>query len=166
MIIVPLTTIVLICATRMTSCLSCIFFRVAQVPLILLLLVIFLFTTFLFTYVCFSSEILGCLYIFSHFLTTYVLFCIYDFFLTYVLLHVIFISLFYFFKIARFLLITSTAINTKLTCIITDFTIIFWLAKFLSANINTKLTCIHNSFTTYFTSAPNNDITRRVVMFP
>ena len=93
--------------------------------------------------------------------------CIFSYFWTYVCLHVIFLSLFSLFKINRFLLIISTVINTKLTCIITDFTIIILLiAKILLANININLTCFENAFTIYLTSAPNNDITRRVVMFP
>ena len=79
----------------------------------------------------------------------------------------IFQSLFSFFQIIRFLLITSTTINTKLTCTTTYFIIIFRLiTKILLVSINLKLTCINNVFTIYFTSIPNNDITHRVVIFP
>ena len=107
---------------------------------------------------------------FGLFWTIYMTFfcvCTFSCFWTYVWLHVFFVSLFSFYKIIRFLLITSTAINTKLTCIITDFTVIILLiAKILLANIDINLTCFDNAFTIYLTSAPNNDITRRVVMFP
>ena len=91
--------------------------------------------------------------------------CIFSYFWTYVWLYVFFLSLYSF--LTRFLLITSTMTNTKITFIITDFTIIIWLiAKFLLENYNIKLTCFYNAFTFYLTSIPNNDITHRVVMFP
>ena len=89
--------------------------------------------------------------------------CIFPYFWTYVWLYVFFLSLFPFFKITRFLLISSTMTNTKITCIIIDFTIIIWLmAKILLVNYNTKLMCFDNAFTSF----QYNDITQRVVMFP
>ena len=98
----------------------------------------------------------------------YFLCSIFSYLWTYVCLHVIFLSLFYsFFEIARFLLVASAMTNTKITCIITVFTIIFWLiTKFLLGNYKIKLTCFYNAFTLYLTSIPNNVITHRVIMFP
>ena len=145
----------------MTSCLFCVHFahRVHFVCLICVLFFptslvssIFLITKhfFLFQY----NQVSVCVAFFSYFWT-------------YVWFYVFFLSLFSLFKITRLLLITSTVINTKITCIITVFTIIIWLiAKFLLENYNIKLTSFDNTFTIYLTSIPNNDITHRAVMFP
>ena len=102
----------------------------------------------------------------SHFaLLSYVyklfLYYIFSHFWTYSCLRVIFLSLFSFFKIVRFLLITPTS-----KILLSKINIKFTLTFVSLANINIISTCIKNVFTVYPPSVQNNDITRRVVMFP
>ena len=71
-----------------------------------------------------------------------------------------------FFKITRSLLITSSMTNTTSTCIITDFTMFWLIAKILLENNNIYVFTIYLTYTVYSFPVQNNDITRRVVMFP
>ena len=86
---------------------------------------------------------------FSHFCTFYILkfflFLLFLFWTLYVLLHVIFLSLFFVFKVIGLLPV---------------------IIKILPLKVNIKLIQSTIFFTIYFTPVSNKDIAHRVVMFP